>query len=137
MGYSGERYARPDQWSNRDDTTRSVADSQEKSMEHRAAELHAANRRRADLFNQSVMADQSMDIMLTALIALEQGTVLTRAAAAMANRISMALAESITDELISARLMQRGERRDQIMLTQLGADLMREYVNRAGEMPTR
>ncbi len=106
-------------------------------MEHRAAYLHAANRRRADLFNHSVMADRSMDVMLTALIALEQGTVLTRAAAAMANRLSMAEAEALTDQLITARLMQRGERRDQILLSQLGADLMREYVNRAVEKTLR
>ncbi|MGD9810980.1 MAG: hypothetical protein AB7U35_06540 [Sphingobium sp.] len=76
------------------------------------------------------MADPVMDIMLTALIALEQGTVLTRTSAAMANRLSIASAETLIDDLVSARLLQKGARRDHISLTPLGSELMREFVRR-------
>ncbi len=108
------------------------------SFEHAAADLHASNRRRAELFNHPVMADKVMDIMLTALIAHEQQTVLTRLAAAMANRLGLSEAERIIEELASARLLE-ARSGDQIRLTLLGADLMRDYVRRAreAESPSR
>lgn len=103
--------------------------TQKQSMEIRAARLHAESRRRADLFNRPVMADNAMDIMLTALIAHEQGTDLTRTAAAMANRLGRTAAEPIIADLVAARLLTNGDRADRILLTQLGVDLMREFVD--------
>lgn len=104
-------------------------DAQKPNMETRAAHLHAENRRRAELFNRPVMADSAMDIMLTALIAHEQGTGLTRTAAAMANRLGHTAAEPIIADLITARLLANGAEADRIVLTQLGVDLMREFVD--------
>lgn len=105
------------------------SDSRKQSMEVRAAHLHAENRRRADLFNRPVMVDSAMDIMLTALIAHEQGTGLTRTAAAMANRLARATAEPIIADLVAARLLRNGDDADGITLTPLGVDLMREFVD--------
>lgn len=126
MGYSGDRYTRPGRiLSGNMAALRTGGDG---DIERRAADLHAVSRRRADLFNQAVMADSAMDIMLTALIAHEQGTALTRLTAAMANRLTTARADLIIDELIAARLMTRAEQGAQIGLTQLGVEKMREYV---------
>ena len=105
------------------------SDAHKQSMEVRAARLHAENRRRADLFNRPVMADSVMDIMLTALIAHEQGTSLTRTAAAMANHLARAAAEPIIADLVAARLLTNGDGAERIVLTQLGVDLMREFVD--------
>jgi len=104
------------------------SDTQKHSMEIRAARLHAESRRRADLFNRPVMTDSAMDIMLTALIAHEQGTGLTRTAAAMANRLGRIAAEPIITDLVAARLLEAGDVADRIILTPLGVDLMREFV---------
>ena len=134
MGYSGIRPGRANGsgFASSSRALRTADDDRGDSFEHAAADLHASNRRRADLFNHPVMADKVMDIMLTALIAHEQQTVLTRMAAAMANRLGLSEAERIMDELISARLME-GRTGDQVRLTPLGADLMRDYVRRARE----
>lgn len=133
MGYSGDRLdclARSRK-SEGKEVSRTARQTDNISLERRAAELHALSRRRTDLFNRPVMADTAMDIMLTALIAHEQGTVLTRLSAAMANRLPLASADSMIEELIGARLLRHGDRRDQINPTQLGVDLMREFVSRA------
>lgn len=103
-------------------------DTQKHSIEVRAARLHAENRRRAELFNRPVMADSAMDVMLTALIAHEQGTRLTRTAVAMANRLCRTAAEPIIADLVAARLLEGGECVDHVRLTKLGVDLMREFV---------
>lgn len=105
------------------------------SFEHAAAAIHASNRRRSDLFGHPVMADAVMDIMLTALIAHEQDTVLTLMAAAMANRISLVDAERIVDDLASARLLERRAGHD-VGLTRQGVNQMRDYVRRARETVT-
>jgi predicted transcriptional regulator len=132
MAYSGDGGSRVGGASAQDraDPFR-IADRKDETMEVRAARLHASNRQRSDLFNHKVMADRVMDIMLTALIAQEQGTVLTRMAAAMANRIHVSEAESIIEALIEARFLQRGEGRDHVRLTDPGYRLMQEYVRRA------
>jgi len=96
--------------------------------EYLAADLHAANRRRADLFRHAVMADKVMDIMLTALIAHEQGTVLTRKAAAMANRLTAEEAEALIAGLTDARLLEDGPAPGRIRLTATGVDRMRDYI---------
>lgn len=135
MGYSGGRSGRVDDEETHAGTALPGGGRRGEapfSFEHAAAELHASNRRRADLFTHPVMADKVMDIMLTALIAHEQQTVLTRMATAMANRLGLSDADHIIDELISARLLE-GRTGDRIGLTPLGADLMRDYVNRARE----
>lgn len=133
MGYSGDRLDRLARSlkSEAKEDSRMAPQTDNLSLERRAAELHAFSRCRTDLFNRPVMADTAMDIMLTALIAHEQGTVLTRLSAAMANRLPLASADSVIEELINARLLRRGDRRDQINPTQLGVDLMREFVSRA------
>ena len=99
--------------------------------ERRAVQLHVLNRRRSDLFNQSIMVDAVMDLMLTALIAHEQGTSLSRTAASMANRLPSNDADAIFDDLIAARLLKRGDTQQHISLTDLGARLMKEYVYQA------
>ncbi|MGE4429581.1 MAG: hypothetical protein AB7E05_02440 [Sphingobium sp.] len=99
--------------------------------EHLAADMHAANRRRAELFGQAIMADRVMDIMLTALIAHEQGTVLTRKAAGMANRLAAPEAGRLVRDLIEARLLRDGPAPDQIVLTATGVDRMRDYIRQS------
>ena len=128
MAYSGDSPSRQDLWSSQDREVSQPEAREDAKIEFRAAQLHAANRRRNELFNQSVMADSAMDIMLTALIAREQGTALTRTAAAMANRLGISAADQIIEDLIAARLLQRGERRDHISMTHMGAELMRQFV---------
>ncbi|MCB2013503.1 MAG: hypothetical protein R3E11_01085 [Sphingobium sp.] len=103
---------------------------QEEPIIQMAVQLHTHNRERASLFGQDIMADTVMDIMLTALIAQKQGTVLTRISALMANQIDTARGDKVIDDLIQARLMQRGEGRDHISLTGHGGKLMEEYVRR-------
>jgi len=104
-------------------------------FEYIAADLHAANRRRAELFRQAVMADRVMDVMLTALIAHEQGTVLTRRAAAMANRLPIEDASALIGDLIEARFLEAGDAADQIKLTELGVDRMRDYIRLVRGLP--
>lgn len=107
------------------------------NFEHLAADLHAASRRRADLFRQSIMADKAMDIMLTALIAHEQGTVLTRKAAGMANRLATPEVEHLIRDLMAARLLQGGDAPDQIRLTGPGVERMRDYIRQMTMTPGR
>ncbi len=128
MGYSGDRYMRPGRIMSGPSASVLPAGEESRTLEMRAAELHAASRRRSQIFGQPVMADAAMDIMLTGLIAHEQGTVLTRMSATMANCLSPVRGDAVIDDLIAARFMQRGERRDQIALTALGIDLMRQFV---------
>ena len=130
MGYSGDAPSRQNQWSLRDEDVAPSVDREDTHVLRGAVELHRANRRRRELFNHDVMADAPMDIMLTALIAREQNSVLTRQAAAMANGIAHVHADAVIDDLIIIRLLTAGNRRDEIGLTQLGADLMREFVIR-------
>lgn len=103
---------------------------QEEPIIQMAVKLHTINRERASLFGHDIMADTVMDIMLTALIAQKQGTVLTRISALMANQIDMSRGDKVIDDLISARLIQRGAGRDHICLTSHGSKLMEEYVRR-------
>lgn len=120
MDFSGGRLSRP---------LASCDEAPKASIEARATRLHAENRRRAELFNRPIMADSAMNIMLTALIAHEQGTRLTRTAAAMANRLNRDDAEPIIADLVAGRLLEKGDGTDQVRLTPLGVDLMREFVS--------
>lgn len=104
-------------------------------FEQLAADLHAANRRRTDLFRHPVMADRVMDIMLTALIAHEQGTVLTRKAAGMANRLTEPETERLIRDLGMAGLLQDGAAPDQICLTGTGVARMRDYLRQLSLAP--
>jgi hypothetical protein len=97
-------------------------------FESLAVSMHAQSRRRADLFSNPVMADYPLDLMLTALIAHEQGTALSRRAAAMANRMDFAAADAVIAQLIEARLIEPHQERDPIRLSEHGADLMRKYL---------
>jgi len=106
------------------------------SFEHAAAQLHASNRRRADLFKHPVMADDVMAVMLTALIADEQNTPLTRTMVAMANRLDAKEAERIIGDLVDARLLEM-RAGDRVGLTSLGTDQMRDYVRRMRETAIR
>jgi len=100
-------------------------------LENMAVRMHAQNRRRADLFSHPVMADYSLDLMLTALIAHEQGIALSRRAAAMANRMDLAAADAVIDQLIEARLIETHQERDHVSLSRHGADLMHKYLRAA------
>lgn len=130
MKRSGDQVSRADPTPHMDDPNSifmaQVAEAKE--LERRAVNLHAASRRRADYFNRPVMADRAMDIMLTAFIAHQQGTVLTRATAAMANRIAAPVAEQIIDELLASNLLQRGSGPTDIRITSFGAELMSKFV---------
>lgn len=99
------------------------------TVEEHAVRLHAASRRRSDLFGLAVMTDAPMDLMLTALIAHLQGTTVTRTAAAMANRLPLGNADTLIDELILGGLLRRGESRDHIVLALDGERLMTRFVN--------
>ncbi len=120
MDFPGGRLSRP---------RASCDEAPKTSIEARASRLHAENRRRAELFNRPVMADNAMNIMLTALIAHEQGTRLTRTAAAMANRLERKDAEPVMADLVAGRLVEKGDGTDLVRLTPLGVDLMREFVS--------
>jgi|GEM_PF-7000378 len=132
MAYSGNNIGRAGAMDTQLDTRLRRAQAHKDTvLEEQAVKLHDFNRRRTELFNHEVMSDRVMDIMLTALIACEQGTVLTRTAVAMANRMHLSEAESIINDLVNARFMQRGEGRDHTRLTDHGHKLMQEYVRRA------
>jgi len=103
--------------------------------EYLAADLHAANRRRTELFRHAVMADKVMDIMLTALIAHEQGTALSRKAVAMANRLPVEEADGLIAALAGARLLETGTMSDRIGLTAAGVERMREYLRQVRRVP--
>jgi len=135
MAYSGNDISRVDSATIQSDIRLGRLETKkDKLLEELAVKLHTLNRKRTELFNNEVMSDRVMDIMLTALIACEQSTVLTRTAAAMANRIHLSEAESIINDLVNARFMQRGEGRDHICLTDHGHKLMQEYVRQAVEI---
>lgn len=97
-------------------------------FESLAVRMHSQNRQRADLFSFPVMVDYPLDLMLTALIAHEQGTALSRRAAAMANRMDLVTADAVIDQLIDARLIETRQERDHIALSRHGADLMHKYL---------
>lgn len=135
MAYSGNDISRVDSSVIETDSRLGrIKTKKDNELEQLAVKLHTLNRKRTELFNNEVMSDRVMDIMLTALIAYEQNTVLTRTAAAMANRMHLSEAESIIGDLINARFMQRGEGRDHIQLTDHGHKLMQEYVRQVVEI---
>lgn len=93
-----------------------------------AADIHALNRHREEIFRHQVMADSALNIMLAALITHEQDVMLRRSAAAMASHISMEDAEPIFRQLTEAGLIEVDKMEDKIILTPQGAVRTRHYI---------
>lgn len=131
MVYSDDGDRRVGSELSRSDAQFSLSPTGKAELEQLAAQLHMANRRRRELFNHEIMADRVMDIMLTVLIAQEQGTVLGRSAVAMANRLHPSEADRIIDALVQAHFLRHGTQGDSVRLTVRGHELMQDYVRGA------
>ncbi|MEO8722453.1 MAG: hypothetical protein ABI395_02870 [Sphingobium sp.] len=97
-----------------------------------ASRMHARNRRRASHFNTPVMADSTLDVMLTVMIAYEQHVPIRQNAIALANRLPPENCETLLEALTRAGLLSPKGPEGTVQLTAKGIAQMQEYLRNFG-----
>lgn len=102
------------------------------ALQAKAVRMHRNGRLRSKHFYTPVMADRSMDVMLTLFVGELQSCTLSETALAVGNMLSREELRSVTDKLIQAGLVlvsgAKHERRT-VGLSALGSARMRSFVS--------
>ena len=106
--------------------------SHEAGIESKAARIHTLNRFRGQHFLTPVMADSSMDVMLSLFVGEMQDCDVSEMALATANMLSRKETSALVDKLVQAGLaVLTGHEPDgrTVGLSPLGSARMRSFVN--------
>jgi len=101
-------------------------------LEAKATRIHSLGRLRSKYFFTQIMADSSMDVMLSLFVGELQATAVSEAALAVANLLSPAETDALIDRLVQAGLaVTTGQAPDgrTVGLSPLGSARMRSFIN--------